>query len=117
MGVYNATIRNSTLGHMGINAIGSGTLLIENTKVYGRSLVNFRQDYGSTWDGELMIKNCVFAPKEVILSVLQFLTEEIQENMILVTPARCLKILLLIIYFLMTLILMKKKIVGYFFKF
>jgi hypothetical protein len=48
---------------MGINAIGSGTLLIENTKVYGRSLVNFRQDYGSTWDGELFIKNCVFAPK------------------------------------------------------
>jgi hypothetical protein len=63
MGVYNATIRNSTLGYMGINAIGSGTLLIENTKVYGRSLVNFRQDYGSTWDGELFIKNCVFAPK------------------------------------------------------
>ncbi len=63
MGVHNATIRNSTLGYMGINAIGSGTLLIENTKVYGRSLVNFRQDYGSTWDGELMIKNCVFAPR------------------------------------------------------
>ena len=62
MGVYDATIRNSTLGHMGINAIGSGTLLIENTKVYGRSLVNFRQDYGSTWEGELIIKNCVFAP-------------------------------------------------------
>ena len=38
MGVYNATIRNSTLGYMGINAIGSGTLLIENTKVYGKVL-------------------------------------------------------------------------------
>jgi hypothetical protein len=33
MGVANATIRNSTLGHMGINAIGSGTLTVENTTV------------------------------------------------------------------------------------
>ena len=63
MGVYNATIRNSTLGYMGINAIGSGNLLIENTKVYGRSLINFRQDYGSTWQGEVIIKNCIFSPK------------------------------------------------------
>ena len=61
-GVANATIRNSTLGHMGINAIGSGTLLVENSTIRGRSLVNLRPDYGSTWQGELVIRNCVFVP-------------------------------------------------------
>ena len=62
MGVANATIRNSTLGHMGINAIGSGTFTVENTTVRGRSFINLRSDYGSTWQGELIIRNCVFVP-------------------------------------------------------
>jgi hypothetical protein len=61
-GVANATIRNSTLGHMGINAIGSGRLTIENSTVRGRNFVNLRSDYGSTWQGELVIRNCVFVP-------------------------------------------------------
>jgi hypothetical protein len=61
-GVANATIRNSTLGHMGINAIGSGMLKIENSTIRGRSMVNLRSDYGSTWQGELIIRNCIFVP-------------------------------------------------------
>lgn len=63
-GVANATIRNSTLGHMGINAIGSGLLLVENSTIRGRSIVNLRPDYGSTWQGELVIRNCVFVPAD-----------------------------------------------------
>jgi hypothetical protein len=62
MGVANATIRNSTLGHMGINAIGSGTLTVENSTIRGNTLVNLRSDYGSTWQGEFLIRNCVFVP-------------------------------------------------------
>ncbi len=62
-GVANATIRNSTLGHMGINAIGSGTLTVENSTIRGRSLVNLRSDYGSTWQGEFIIRNCTFVPE------------------------------------------------------
>lgn len=61
-GVANATIRNSTLGHMGINAIGSGTFLVENSTVYGRTFINLRSDYGSTWRGEFVFRNCVFVP-------------------------------------------------------
>jgi len=61
-GVANATIRNSTLGHVGINAIGFGTLLVENCTLYGNSLINLRSDYGSTWQGEFIIRNCVFVP-------------------------------------------------------
>jgi len=61
-GVANATIRNSILGHMGINAIGSGTFLVENTTVYGRTFINLRSDYGSTWRGKFVFRNCVFVP-------------------------------------------------------
>ena len=61
-GVANATIRNSTLGYMGINAIGSGKFLVENTTVCGWRLINLRPDYGSTWRGEFIIRNCVFKP-------------------------------------------------------
>lgn len=62
MGVANATIRNSTLGHMGINAIGSGTFTVENSTIYGRTLINLRSDYGSTWQGEFIIRDCIFVP-------------------------------------------------------
>jgi hypothetical protein len=62
MGVANATIRNSTLGHQGINAIGSGTFIVENSTIYGRNLINLRSDYGSTWQGEFIIRNCILVP-------------------------------------------------------
>lgn len=61
-GVFNAAIRHSTLGYMGINAIGSGTFLVENSRVYGGSFINLRSDYGSTWQGEFIIRNCTFVP-------------------------------------------------------
>ncbi|MGB2164610.1 MAG: hypothetical protein ACPHYH_02085 [Flavobacteriaceae bacterium] len=64
MGVYNATIRNSTLGYMGINAIGFGKFHLENSTVRGRSLINLRSDYGSTWEGTFTIRNCVFVPSQ-----------------------------------------------------
>ncbi|MBV9989263.1 MAG: hypothetical protein JO301_16405, partial [Chitinophagaceae bacterium] len=62
MGVANANIRNSTMGHMGINAIGSGTLTVENCTIRGGNLINLRSDYGSTWEGEFIIRNCIFVP-------------------------------------------------------
>ena len=62
MGVANATIRNSTLGHQGINAIGSGLFIVENSTVTSRTFINLRSDYGSTWQGEFVIRDCVFVP-------------------------------------------------------
>ena len=63
MGVANATIKNSVLGYMGINLIGCGVCLIENTKVCGWSFISLRGDYGSTWDGEIIIRNCEYIPR------------------------------------------------------
>jgi hypothetical protein len=62
MGVANATIRNSKLGYMGIHAIGFGTFLVENTTVSSHCFVELRPDYGSTWDGDFVIRNCTFVP-------------------------------------------------------
>jgi len=63
MGVANATIRNSVLGHQGMNLIGCGTFLVENTKVCSPSFMNLRSDYGSTWEGEIVIRNCEYVPR------------------------------------------------------
>ena len=63
MGVANATIKNSVLGHMGMNLIGCGIFLVENTKVCGSTFMNLRSDYGSTWEGEIIIRNCEFVPR------------------------------------------------------
>ncbi|MDF7800273.1 hypothetical protein P4C99_12415 [Pontiellaceae bacterium B1224] len=56
------TIRRCKLGHMGLNAIGRGLLTVEDSTLYGRNLVNFRSDYGSTWEGDLVIRNCRWIP-------------------------------------------------------
>ena len=61
-GVTNAEIRNSTLGYMGVKLTGSGTFLIENTTVRDQNLITFRQDYGSTWHGDIIIRKCRFIP-------------------------------------------------------
>ena len=64
-GVLNTTIKNSVLGHHGIKLIGSGTALIENTTVLSDSFIDLRSDYGSTWNGDLIIRNCKFYPTGV----------------------------------------------------
>jgi hypothetical protein len=65
MGVHNTTILNSEIGYQGVRIIGSGLLTVENTKVYGRDFIHLRDDYGSTWEGDLIIRNCVFVPSNV----------------------------------------------------
>ncbi len=60
-GVY--TIRRSTIGHAGLNAIGRGRLTVEDSTIHGGHLISFRGDYGSTWDGEVLIRNCRWIPR------------------------------------------------------
>ena len=69
-GVLNATVKNSVLGHHGIKLIGSGTALIENTTVLAQDFIDLRPDYGSTWNGDLIIRNCKFYPSSVSLHII-----------------------------------------------
>lgn len=57
-GVTHAYIKNSTIGWAGINVIGEGTLMIEDSKCYGSNFVRLREDFGSTWHGNIYVKNC-----------------------------------------------------------
>ncbi len=61
-GVTNATVKNSVIGCHGISVVGYGTLLIENTTVLSDSLVRLRDDYGSSWEGDVIIRNCTISP-------------------------------------------------------
>lgn len=56
------TIRRCKLGHQGLNAIGHGLMTVEDSTVYGDSLICFRTDYGSIWRGDVVVKNCTWVP-------------------------------------------------------
>lgn len=55
-------IRRTNLGYMGLNAIGRGLLTLEDSTLHGPSLITFRGDYGSTWEGKVEIRNCRWIP-------------------------------------------------------
>ena len=67
-GVYNGTIKNSTVDHL--NFIGDGQIIIEDVTIYAgyastlNSVINLRTDYGSTWRGDLYIDGLIFKVPE-----------------------------------------------------
>ena len=61
-GVTNCTLRRCKLGHQCLNTIGFGTFLVEDTEAYGYAMVGLRSDYGSTWRGDIIIRNSVWKP-------------------------------------------------------
>ena len=70
-GVHNITITDSTVGQM-INLLGSGTAIIRNTTRSGTAssyFLRLREDYGSTWDGDLIIENCKFIVKDTATKI------------------------------------------------
>ena len=54
-GVLNTEIVNSKLNH--IRIVGAGTLLIEDSEIYGSTLISLREDYGAFWHGDVIIRN------------------------------------------------------------
>ena len=56
-GTYNATILNSEIGHQKLSIIGKGTLYVENTVFHSDTVIALRADYGSTWQGDVVLKN------------------------------------------------------------
>lgn len=62
-GVNNLTINNCEIGDRGLSLIGGGKLTISGTSVTGADqFIRLREDYGSTWDGTIEIKNSTFTP-------------------------------------------------------
>jgi hypothetical protein len=61
-GVTNATIRRCKLGWQGVNLIGFGEFVIEDSSVSAASFINLRPDYGSFFEGNIKVKNCTWVP-------------------------------------------------------
>jgi hypothetical protein len=64
-GVTGYTIRDSYIGYMGIKAIGGGLMRVENVRlssVWPEEGIDLRNDYGSGWDGDLIIKDLTWRP-------------------------------------------------------
>ena len=53
--VYNVTIRGCEMER--INLIGFGTVLVEDTTIHDRYIFNLREDYGSMFAGEIILRN------------------------------------------------------------
>jgi hypothetical protein len=61
--VHNLTIKNSEVGYQGIPITGSGKLHIENTTSrHATSFVTLREDWGSSWNGDVYIIKCTWIP-------------------------------------------------------
>lgn len=56
------TFRGCTLGYIGLNAIGRGTVTVEDCTLNGEALISLRDDYGSTWEGTVIIRHSRWIP-------------------------------------------------------
>ena len=70
--VTNVTLKDCIFGHQSVQVVGFGTMLIENCEMHGTRLVSLRRDYGSTWDGDIIIRDCTLKayPKNKELSII-----------------------------------------------
>ena len=60
-GVHNLDITDCEIGIYGISVVGSGELNITNTKGFGKNgFISLRSDFGSTWNGNINIRNCTY---------------------------------------------------------
>ncbi len=57
-GVRNVTLTDCEFGHTGVNVVGSGRLTLQNCIIHRKSLITLRADYGSSWEGELIVRSC-----------------------------------------------------------
>lgn len=74
-GIWNLTIRDTEVGHQGLRLTGGGSLIIENFTSYSGTLIAFRGDYGSTWNGKVRAKNIIHKPINIgtnLVSVVNF---------------------------------------------
>lgn len=62
MGVCHVTLKGCVFGHQGVRMVGAGRMWLENCEVRDSRMVHLRSDYGSTWDGDLFVRNCVLRP-------------------------------------------------------
>lgn len=67
-GFWNATIKDTIIGHS-FQVIGGGTLYVENvTKQAKSNFMTFRGDYGTTFEGNITVVNCTHEARKTYSS-------------------------------------------------
>ncbi|MCL2044522.1 MAG: hypothetical protein FWG89_10325 [Treponema sp.] len=56
-GVFNVNVINSDIGAHGNRALGEGVLRVMNTTIRSGSIIQMRDDYGSSWKGDIIIQD------------------------------------------------------------
>lgn len=57
-GFWNATLKDTVVGHT-INVIGGGSFVLDNVrKLVGTNFISMRSDYGATFRGDITMKDC-----------------------------------------------------------
>ncbi|CAG7639787.1 hypothetical protein ACFQI7_30000 [Paenibacillus allorhizosphaerae] len=55
---WNLYVKDSEIGYKGFTLTGGGDLFIENTRRFGTRFIDFRNDYGAKWDGNIRLTGC-----------------------------------------------------------
>ena len=79
-GIYNLTIDDCNIGIYGITIAGQGTLNVINTQITAESFINLRSDYGSTWNGDINIIDCLYKYKGTYMPKLFYYKININEE-------------------------------------
>ena len=67
-GFWNATLIDTYIGHS-FQVIGGGTLYVENvTKASKSNFMTFRGDYGATFEGDVILKDCTYEARKTYSS-------------------------------------------------
>lgn len=62
MGVTNIHLEDCIFGYMGVQMVGFGDMIIKGCEIHTSNLVSLRDDYGSSWEGDIFVKNCRIVP-------------------------------------------------------
>lgn len=73
----NILVENTTIGRFGVSVHGSGYLKIQNCRFKSNRFVSLRSDYGSHWNGHIIIENCIMTPISLkkIINVIEIRTK------------------------------------------
>ena len=79
-GIYNLTIDNCNIGIHGLTMVGQGTLNVINTKITAEAFISLRTDYGSTWNGNVNIIDCLYKYKGTYMPKLFYYKLNVNEE-------------------------------------
>jgi len=76
-GVFNVDILDSNLiqggSQGGARSLGEGTIRIMNTRIQAQNVISMREDYGSSWQGDIILQNVKLEGSGPLIGISQYL--------------------------------------------